>query len=90
VLASSIRVHDDAQQQQEEEQSKRLKWVRDNKFVLEAMLNMPYALSHVIGTMRSSHVMSSRVTITRHRCVREVLSPVQRLFPPSSPAHTFP
>jgi hypothetical protein len=46
VLASAIRVDGCAANGR---QQKRMQWLRDNKFILDVILDTPDALSHVIG-----------------------------------------
>ena len=46
VLASAIRIDGSAAN---DRQQKRMLWLRDNKFILDVILDTPDALSHVIG-----------------------------------------
>ena len=88
VLASAIRIDGGAAN---DRQQKRMLWLRDNKFILDVILDTPDALSHVIGHASALNPLNFPPhCITRHRSVREVLPAVQRLLPSPPPARSIP
>ena len=88
MLASAIRIDGGAAN---DRQQKRMLWLRDNKFILDVILDTPDALSHVIGHASALNPLNFPPhCITRHRSVREVLPAVQRLLPSPPPARSIP